>query len=253
VSLPDSAIVRESRVTVLSRPAFAEPDQLRVEQQGEATDGERLAEYAERLRTSSHHNPAGRETRDYLRSLAAQGHDGALEHAHYTLHVEGVSRSLTCELQRRRTEFTFTERSLRHVEAGDLRFVVPPALIGSADLEAAWVSQMRRAVESYAALVDELMTRYAWVGDKLQRRKIAREAAFGVLPNCTESALVLTGSARAWRTLLVDVCSESTELELRRLAVQMLRLLATEAPTFFDDFTIYLAPDRREAARISVQ
>lgn len=253
ISLPDTAIVREPRVTVLSRPAFSEPDTRPVDRTGESTDGERLAEYAERLGTSSHHNPAGRETRDYLCSLAAQGHDGALEHAHYTLRVEGVSRSLTCELQRHRAGFACTERSPRYVDASDLRFVVPPAIIGSADLEAAWLSQMHRAVESYIALVDELMTRYAWIGDKVQRRKIAREAAFGVLPNGTESALVLTGSARAWRSLLVDVCSESTELELRRLAVQVLRLLATEAPAFFDDLKIYLAPDRREAARISVQ
>lgn len=248
--LPDTAIVRAPRVTVLSRPTFAEPVQHRAEWKGESTDGERLAEYAERLRTSSHHNPAGRETRDYLRTIAAQGHDSALEHAHYSLLIEGVSIAVTHELQRDSAGFACTELAQRHVDASDTCFVMPPAMIGSADLEATWLSQVQRAFHSYTELVNELMTRYAWVGDQVHRRKLAREAAGSVLPRCTASNLVLTGSARAWRTLLDRRCSEPTELELRRLAVQALRVLVAEAPAFFDDFEIYLAPDRREAARI---
>jgi thymidylate synthase (FAD) len=44
--------------------------------------------------------------------------------------------------------------------------------------------------------------------------------------------------------------SEAAELEIRRMAVAALRLLAVEAPAFFSDFEIYTAEDRREAARI---
>jgi thymidylate synthase (FAD) len=45
--------------------------------------------------------------------------------------------------------------------------------------------------------------------------------------------------------------SEGAELEIRRLAVAVLRLLAEEAPAFFSDFEIYTASDRREAARVT--
>ena len=95
------------------------------------------------------------------------------------------------------------------------------------------------------------MERYGWVADKVHRRKMAREAARGVLPNSTETKIVVTGNARAWRTMLELRSSEGAELEIRRLAVAVLRLLQQEAPGFFSDFEIYVADDRREAARIS--
>jgi thymidylate synthase (FAD) len=95
------------------------------------------------------------------------------------------------------------------------------------------------------------MERYGWVADKIHRRKMAREAARGVLPNSTETKIVITGNARAWRTMLELRSSEGAELEIRRMAVTMLRVLGREAPAFFSDFEIYEAEDRREAARIS--
>ena len=95
------------------------------------------------------------------------------------------------------------------------------------------------------------MTRYAWVGDKIHRRKMAREAARGVLPNSTETKIVVTGNARAWRTMLELRSSEGAEFEIRRCAIVVLRLFQRETPAFFSDFEIYVADDRREAARIS--
>jgi thymidylate synthase (FAD) len=45
--------------------------------------------------------------------------------------------------------------------------------------------------------------------------------------------------------------SEGAEMEIRRCAVEILRLLQKEAPAFFSDFEIFMAEDRRESARIS--
>jgi thymidylate synthase (FAD) len=95
------------------------------------------------------------------------------------------------------------------------------------------------------------MERYGWVADKVHRRKMAREAARGVLPNSTETKIVVTANARAWRTMLELRSSEGAELEIRRCAVAILELLAKESPAFFSDFEIYQAEDRRSAARIS--
>ena len=82
-------------------------------------------------------------------------------------------------------------------------------------------------------------------------RVVAREAARGVLPNSTETKIVVTANARAWRTLLELRAGEGAELEIRRWAVATLRILQTEAPAFFNDFEIYQADDRREAARVA--
>jgi len=237
-------------ITLLARPCFTTPPQLPVHWHGEGSDGERLAEFAGRLCYMSQANPAGRSTREYLENIKKQGHGSVLEHATYSVLLEGVSRSLTHELVRHRAGFAYSQLSQRYVDEREASFVVPPAIIGDAALEAAWKTQVESALASYIALVDQLMERYSWVPDKVHRRKMAREAARGVLPNSTETKIVVTANARAWRTMLELRASEGAELEIRRTAVELCRLLGGEAPGFFSDFEIYTGTDRREAARV---
>lgn len=241
----------EPRVTVLARPSFTTPDHLPVNWLGESTDGEQLAEFAGRLCYMSQRNPANRTTREYLENIKRQGHGSVLEHASYSLLLEGVSRSLTHELVRHRAGFAYSQLSQRYVDESEASFVVPPAIIGDEALEGAWREQIEQAQQSYVALVGSLMQRYQWVDDRVHRRKMAREAARGVLPNSTETKIVVTANARAWRTMLELRAGEGAELEIRRLAVAVLRLLQDEAPAFFSDFEIYQAADRREAARLA--
>ena len=243
-------LYHEPIISVLARPTFAAPEHLGVAWIGDSTDGERLAEFAGRLCYMSQHNPARRTTRDYLENIKKQGHGSVLEHANYSLLLEGVSRSLTHELVRHRAGFAYSQLSQRYVDESDAAFVVPPAIVGDEELEGAWRAQIEAAQASYVALVAQLMERYGWVADKVHRRKMAREAARGVLPNSTETKIVVTGNARAWRTMLELRSSEGAELEIRRAAVAILRVLQAEAPAFFSDFEIYVAEDRREAARI---
>jgi thymidylate synthase (FAD) len=244
-------IFLEPRISVLARPAFSEPAHLPVKWLGESTDGERLSEFAGRLCYMSQKNPANRPTREYLENIKKQGHGSVLEHANYSLLIEGVSRSLTHELVRHRAGFAYSQLSQRYVDESEANFVMPPAIIGDEALESAWRAQMDAAQKAYVALVESLMQRYAWVGDKIHRRKMAREAARGVLPNSTETKIVVTGNARAWRTMLELRSSEGAEMEIRRCAVEILRILQSEALGFFSDFEIYQAVDRVDAARIS--
>ena len=241
---------REPKVTLVARPVFLEPAHLPVSWMGESTDGERLAEFAGRLCYMSQRNPAKRSTREYLENIKRQGHGSVLEHATYSLLLEGVSRTLTHELVRHRAGFGYSQLSQRYVDESDASFVVPPAILGDEALEAEWQTQMEAALAAYVALVERLMERYGWVADKVHRRKMAREAARAVLPNSTETKIVVTGNARAWRTMLELRAGEGAELEIRRFAVATLRLLQSEAPGFFSDFVIYVADDRREAARV---
>lgn len=241
----------EPKVTLLARPQFVEPVHLRVNWLGESTDGERLAEFAGRLCYMSQRNPAQRATRDYLENIKKQGHGSVLEHANFSVLLEGVSRSLTHELVRHRAGWAYSQLSQRYVDESEAQFVVPPAIIGDEALEAAWKAQIESAKRTYIALVDQLMERYAWVSDKVHRRKMAREAARGVLPNSTETKIVITGNARAYRTMLELRAGEGAELEIRRLAVALLRLMQAEAPAFFNDFEIYVSEDKREAARLT--
>ena len=220
--------IYEPTVSLLARPSFTEPPHLPVSWIGESTDGEQLAEFAGRLCYMSQRNPASRSTRDYLENIKKQGHGSVLEHANYSVLLEGVSRSLTHELVRHRAGFAYSQLSQRYVDESEASFVVPPAIVGDDALERAWREQIERAQSVYVDLVAQLMERYGWVQDKVHRRKMAREAARSVLPNATETKIVVTGNARAWRTMLELRSSEGAELEIRRAAVALLRLLQGE-------------------------
>ena len=70
------------------------------------------------------------------------------------------------------------------------------------------------------------------------RRKQARQAARAVLPNATETRIVVTGNYRAWRHFIAMRATEAADVEIRELAVECLRQLQRVAPNVFADFTI---------------
>jgi thymidylate synthase (FAD) len=243
-------ILRTPRITLVARPQFLEPAHLPIQWKGEASDGERIAEFAGRLCYMSQHNPAGRTTAEYLRNILKQGHGSVFEHAQYVVLIEGISRSCSHELVRHRAGFGYSQLSQRYVDESHAAFVMPPAVQGDAELEAAWIRQMESAQAAYVAAVEALMERYAWVEDRVHRRKMAREAARSVLPNGTEVKIVVSANVRAWRTMLELRLGEGAEQEIRRMAVATLRVLQAESPALFGDFEIYEAPDRAEAGRV---
>ena len=243
-------ILRAPRVTLIARPQFLEPSHLPVQWKGEASDGERIAEFAGRLCYMSQANPAGRTTGEYLQNILRQGHGSVFEHATYVMLIEGISRSCSHELVRHRAGWGYSQLSQRYVDESHAAFVMPPAILGDEDLEAAWTRQIESAQAAYVAAVERLMTRYEWVESKVHRRKMAREAARSVLPNATEVKIVASANVRAWRTMLELRLGEGAELEIRRMAVACLRILQREAPALFGDFVIYQASVGSEAGRV---
>ncbi len=243
-------ILRDPRVTLIARPQFIEPPHLPVQWKGESSDGERIAEFAGRLCYMSQHNPAGRTTAEYLRNILRQGHGSVFEHASYVLLIEGISRSCSHELVRHRAGWGYSQLSQRYVDESHAAFVMPPAILGDEALEAEWTAQIEAAQAAYVTAVSHLMARYAWVEDKIHRRKVAREAARSVLPNATEVKIVASANVRAWRTMLELRLGESAELEIRRMAVACLRVLQGQAPALFEDFEIFRAADESEAGRV---
>jgi len=243
-------ILREPRISLIARPQFLEPAHLPIQWKGDASDGERIAEFAGRLCYMSQQNPAGRTTAEYLRNILKQGHGSVFEHSTYVMLIEGISRSCSHELVRHRAGWGYSQLSQRYVDESHAAFVMPPAIQGDASLEAAWCRQVEAAQAAYVAAVEQLMERYAWVEDRVHRRKMAREAARSVLPNATEVKIVASANVRAWRTMLELRLGEGAELEIRRMAVACLRVLAREAPARCDDCEIYRAADGSEAGRV---
>lgn len=243
-------VVKQPRVSVISRPQFIEPEHLKTNFLGDASDSERVCEFAGRLCYMSQNNTSNKTTHDYITNILQQGHGSVLEHGVFVLLIEGVSRSCTHEMVRHRAGFGYSQLSQRYVDESNAVFVMPPAIIDNKDLEITWEQQMTLAQQTYISLVENLLLFYQNVTDKTHRRKLAREAARSVLPNATETKIVVSGNIRAWRTMLELRCSEGAEREIRRLGIEILNVMKRESPSAFSDFEVYISPtDGYQAAR----
>lgn len=198
---------------------------------GHSTDADDLAEYSGRSCYQSFHkpNPATRANNDYLANILAQGHESVLEHASCTFYIQGVSRALTHELIRHR-HLSFSELSQRFVDVGESDAVVPPAIREglTEGIRDAWVYALSEAGGSYDVIVQAL-TKQGYT------RKQAREAARAVMPNATETKIVVTGNHRAWRDVLKKRWSVHADAEIRELAGELLRQLREIAPATYQD------------------
>lgn len=211
---------------------------------GDSTDGEKLTEFAGRLCYMSQSNPAERTTHDYLKNIFKSAHGSVIEHANYSLLIQGVSRSLTHEWVRHRAGWAYSQLSQRFVDEKHVGFVIPPALLGPASDKESHIAMLKfrqaceEASEKYAALSDLLYTKFKDYPDKTMRRKKAREAARCVLPNATETKIVMTANVRAWRTVLGIRGDPHADAEINRLARACATLLKAETPNFFQDMTV---------------
>jgi thymidylate synthase (FAD) len=101
---------------------------------------------------------------------------------------------------------------------------------------------------AYTELLEDLEHKLADSPDATLRRKQARQAARSVLPNATETRIVVTGNYRAWRHFVAMRASEHADVEIRALAVAVLRELQRIAPNAFADFEVVSLPDGTEVA-----
>ncbi|ATW60014.1 ThyX-like thymidylate synthase [Mycobacterium phage Archetta] len=194
-------------------------------------DADELAEFAGRncYRSFDRPNPATRENKDYLAHILEVGHESVLEHASATFYIE-ASRSVLTELERHR-HLSFSVVSQRYVDPTELGVHVPPAIqecMGEIPGEI-----LRDAVEyavgSYEAIVSYLS------GVRGLPRKQAREAARAVLPNMTNSPMVVTGNHRAWRNVIKQRWHKAADAEIRELAGMLLQELRKIAPNTYQD------------------
>jgi thymidylate synthase (FAD) len=126
--------------------------------------------------------------------------------------------------------------------------VEPEVIANDPELHAKFLAAADASVAAYRELLAGLEERFADVANPTLRRKQARQAARAVLPNATETRIVVTGNYRAWRHFIAMRASEHADVEIRALAVECLRQLHKVAANVFDDFVIATLPDGTEVA-----
>jgi len=79
--------------------------------------------------------------------------------------------------------------------------------------------------------------------DKREVQRAIRSAARSVLPNATETKIVVTANARAPRHFLRVRGTVPGDLEMREVAAVLLTELSVDAPSLFADLRIEQLPD----------
>lgn len=235
------------RVQLIARTDFLAPPD--VPWSTDADGGSALVEFAGRAcyQSWSKPNPKTATNAGYIKHIIDVGHFSVLEHASVTFYITGISRSCTHELIRHR-HFSYSQLSQRYVPEGDSRVVVPPGMEDDPELRELLTDAADANRAAYAQLLARLEAKFADQPNAVLRRKQARQAARAVLPNATETRIVVTGNYRAWRHFIAQRASEHADVEIRRLAIECLRLLAGVAPAVFADFEISALADGTEVA-----
>jgi thymidylate synthase (FAD) len=226
-------------------PAAFSPD-WKPEQ--DASDSDNLIEAAGRSCYSSwkRPNPATATNAGYIAHILEVGHLSVLEHATATFYLTGVSRSFTHELVRHR-HLSYSQLSQRYVaDAGAL--VAPPLLAGDPEAEAILAEHQQATADVYGRLTVRAGQLIPDGVAGTDRRKQAREAARAVLPNATETRIVVTGNLRAWRHFIDMRASEHADAEICQVAVAVLRHLQEVAPAVFADYTVRVTAAGRKVA-----
>jgi thymidylate synthase (FAD) len=235
------------RVQLVAWTQFQAP--AGIDWQTDATGGQALAEFAGRAcyQAWDKTNPVTASNAGYLHHIVEVGHLSVLEHSSVSFYLTGISRSVGSELVRHR-HFSFSQLSQRYQVESDATMVEPAAVAADPALHARFVAATEAAVAAYAELLESLQSSPSGAEQPGLRRKQARQAARSVLPNATETKLVMTGNFRAWRHFLAMRGAEHADAEIRALAISCLVELRRLAPNVFADFTVTTLADGSQVA-----
>jgi thymidylate synthase (FAD) len=185
-------------------------------------DAEKLIESAGRTSYLSF-NKQGKDTeKTFVRMLIKNGHLSVLEHASATFRISSVSRAFTHQLVRHRLG-SFTQQSQRYVNQNNFSYIEPDKIKSNMD-----------AHVMFTRFIDEAQKVYS----ELQKMGIENEDARFVLPNAVESQIVMTTNFREWRHIIAIRGSRGAQWEIRRMAIEILKIFKKQVPTVFEDFEI---------------
>lgn len=185
-------------------------------------DAEKLIEVAGRTSYLSSDKEGKDTEKAFVRMLVKRRHLSVLEHAYATLRISGVSRAFTHQLVRHRL-CSYTQQSQRYVNESNFNYVEPPLIEDNPEAHSAFTKFMDEAKRVYL---------------ELQRLGIKNENARFVLPNAVETQIVVTANLREWRHIIELRGAPQAQWEIRKVAIEILRILKEHAPIIFEDMEI---------------
>ncbi|MGI6712018.1 MAG: FAD-dependent thymidylate synthase [Bacillota bacterium] len=153
----------------------------------------------------------------FLQKLVEMGHLSPVEHVSFTFALEGVSRVLSHQLVRHRIGVSYSQKSQRYVKENQFEFVIPPSIQKNAAAEKIYRKKMADIQKAYHELLNY----------------VPAEDARYVLPNATETKLLVTYNARSLYHFFQLRCCQRAQWEIREIAELMLKEVRKVAPRLF--------------------
>ena len=164
----------------------------------------------------------------FIEKLTDMRHLSPIEHVTVTFGIEGISRACSHQLVRHRLA-SYSQQSQRYVgqhskKSGGFDFIVPPSIekIGRKQ----WFIEKMETIQKW---YDELVDVFGKEGEGTY------EDARFLLPNATETKIILTMNARELLHFFRVRCCNRAQWEIRAMATEMLRLVKKVSPHIFKD------------------
>lgn len=159
----------------------------------------------------------GDKARALIMKLKDLEHESPFEHVNYTFAIEGISRACSHQLVRHRIA-SYNQQSQRYVKETNFDYIIPHTIRSQDQLEV-FYRAMRHAQEAY---------------NELCELGVNKEDARYVLPNATETKIIMTINARSLKNLFDLRCEKDAQWEIRELAYMMLDAAKKVNPTVWN-------------------
>ena len=154
-----------------------------------------------------------------VRFVIKSGHLSTVEHISFTFAIEGVSRALTHQLVRHRIA-SYNQQSQRYVKFADhFEYITPPS-----------IEENKECKEKFDELVSSIHGFYK----ELLDMGIEPEDARYILPNASETKIIVTMNGRELLHFFAVRCCNRAQWEIRELATKMLKEVKKVAPVVFE-------------------
>lgn len=199
----------------------------------DASPEERVPIFAGRVCYQSFGSKAGRKTADdYINHIMEVGHYSILEHSSVTIYVDRVPRFWSHEQVRHR-HFNYSQLSQRFFVPDKVELVIPPALRKEKNIEQEFLDYGEELGKKYFKNLDVL---YSSIGSSsFSLKKKSREAARAILPECTETKMVITGNFRSWYEYLQKRNTPDADATFQEVAKIIQLRLQRIAPNIFKE------------------
>jgi len=195
---------------------------MKVELLSITPDAEKLIETAGRISHLSYDKQTEDSYKEFIKRIIKLGHFSILVHAYATFKISEISRACSHQLVRHRI-CSFTQQSQRYVDESNFEYIIPDS-----------VSNNLKAYELFTDFVNKAKSVYI----ELLKLGIKKEDARYVLPNATTTQIIMTANFREWRHIIELRGNINSQWEIRRIIIEILKILKSYAPNCFEDFEV---------------